>query len=77
LGFGFDPIPKKFRHGEMIPGFLVIYDQFGSVFRCPVELWTDRSRLTRSPAPSKRGRLFDRPDPGFERAPLDEDEAHK
>ena len=77
LGFGFDAIPEKFRQGEMIPGFLDVYDQFDSVFRCPVKLWADRSRLTRSRAPSKRGRLFDCPDPGFERAPLDEDEAHK
>jgi hypothetical protein len=72
LGFGLDSIPEEFKHGTMIPAYVVIYDQFSRELRSPVKLWLDRS-LTRS-VPRKRRGLFDRPDPGFEGAPLDEEE---
>jgi hypothetical protein len=61
LGYGFDSIPAQFRHGMMIPAFVVVYDQSWREYRSPVELWADRSRA-RSRVSRKR-RLFDRRDP--------------
>ncbi len=61
LGFGFDPIPAEFRHGTMIPAFVIVYDQNWREYRSPVELWADRSRV-RSRF-SRKGRLLDRRDP--------------
>ena len=61
LGFAFDPIPVQFSHGGMIPGHLVVFDQFLRKYRSPVELWVDRS-CARPRAPRK-GRLFERRDP--------------
>jgi hypothetical protein len=61
LGYGFDSIPEQFRHGMMIPAFVVVYDQFGFKGRFPVELYTDRS-LVRPRVPRKRN-LLDHPDP--------------
>jgi hypothetical protein len=61
LGFGYDPIPAEFRHGTMIPAFVVAYDQNWREYRSPVELWADRSRV-RSRV-SRKGGLLDRRDP--------------
>ncbi len=36
------PIPTEFRHGAMVPAFLIVYDQFWREFRSSVSLWTDR-----------------------------------
>jgi hypothetical protein len=77
LGFGLDPIPREFSHGMMIPAFVLVYDQLGRVWRCPVELWADRSLLTRSRVPQKRSGLFDQRDPGFEDVPVEEEEKAK
>jgi hypothetical protein len=60
LGFGFDSIPVGFRHGMMIPAFVITYDQFGRDHRSPVELQTVRNH-TRSRV-LRRGSLLDRPD---------------
>jgi hypothetical protein len=43
LGYGFDPIPEQFRHGMMIPAFMIVYDQFGREHRSPVELQAVRN----------------------------------
>jgi hypothetical protein len=61
LGWSLDPIPEQFRHGMMIPAFVVVYDQLFREFRAPVELWADRSRA-RSRV-SRKGGLLDRRDP--------------
>jgi hypothetical protein len=79
LGFG-DPIPPKFRHGDMIPSFVIFYDQRGRQFPAPLELWADRSEKNLRPVrPGKKrkGGLFDKPDasrhrevlPGESRSP--------
>jgi hypothetical protein len=79
LGIGDEPIPEQVKHGMMIPVSLTVYDQFWQEYHSSISLWADRSEKLR-PARSvisRRGRLFDRPDPGFEHASLDEDEAKK
>jgi hypothetical protein len=60
LGFGFDSIPDEFRHGMMIPAFVIIYDQFGREHRSPVELQAVR-KLAR-PRVLRKSSLLDRPD---------------
>lgn len=75
LGTVDQPIPEEIKHGAMISGTLIISDQFWQKYRLPVELWADRTaktRRSRSGIP-RRGRLFDHPDPGFERVPLEEE----
>jgi hypothetical protein len=66
LGVGNEPIPEEFRHGAMIPAFLIIHDQFLRPYRSSVSLWTDRIttpvRDVRSEA-RRKGGLLDRPDP--------------
>ena len=42
LGYGFDSIPDEYRHGAMIPAFVIVYDQFGRQYRRSVELRVDR-----------------------------------
>jgi hypothetical protein len=61
LGISFDPIPVQFSHGDMIPGLLVVFDQFLRKYRSPVELWADR--LWARPRAPRKGRLFERRDP--------------
>lgn len=65
LAVGSDPMPEQFRHGMMIPGFVIVYDQFGSDHRSPVELQAVRNR-TQSRVLRKRN-LLDHPDPIAER----------
>jgi hypothetical protein len=60
LGFGFDSIPDQFRHGMMIPAFVIVYDQFGHEHRSPVELQAVRNHTR--PRVLRRGSLLDRPD---------------
>jgi hypothetical protein len=62
LGFGFDSIPEDYGHGMMIPAFVVVYDQFGRQYQCPVELRTDR--MSRPPRQVSRTRnMLAHPDP--------------
>jgi hypothetical protein len=56
LGYGFDPIPEQFRHGSMIPAFVIVYDQFGREHRSPVELQVARNQ-TQPRVPRKRNLL--------------------
>jgi len=60
LGFGFDSIPDEFRHGMMIPAFVIIYDQFGREHRSPVELQAVRNHTR--PRVLRKSSLLDRPD---------------
>lgn len=66
LGVGSEPIPEQFRHGALIPAFLIIHDQFWREYRSSVSLWTDRIttpvRDVRAEA-RRKGGLLDRPDP--------------
>jgi hypothetical protein len=61
LGYGFESIPEKFRHGMMIPAFVIVYDQLGRDHRSPVELQAVRSRTP--PRVLRRSTLLDHPDP--------------
>ncbi|HTP44140.1 MAG TPA: hypothetical protein VMJ13_06220 [Candidatus Acidoferrum sp.] len=66
LGYGFDSIPAEFSQGKMIPGFLVLYDQFSHPYHAPIELWTDRTTKNLRPARAsskRKGGLFDKRDP--------------
>lgn len=65
LAVGPDPMPEQFRHGSMIPAFVILYDQFGREHRSPVELQAVRNR-TQSRVLQKRN-LLDHPDPIAER----------
>jgi hypothetical protein len=66
LGFGYDPIPEKFSQGKMISAFVILYDQFSSPYRVPIELWADRTTKNLRPrrlcARRKTG-LLDKRDP--------------
>jgi hypothetical protein len=68
LGIDTEPIPVRFHHGAMIPGFVIVIDQYGHRYRSPISLWTDRSQELLPGARSKvtRKRLFECPDPGFD-----------
>jgi hypothetical protein len=67
LGIGTHAIPDDVRHGSKIPGFLVVWDQFGRGYRSSVSLWADRSgknsQQALPPGIPRRGRLQDRRDP--------------
>jgi hypothetical protein len=66
LGFGYDPIPEKFSQGQMIPAFLILYDQFSCPYRVPIELWADRTTRNLRPRRSsvrRKGGLLDKRDP--------------
>jgi hypothetical protein len=60
LGYEFDSIPEEFRHGMMIPAFVMIYDQFGREHRSPVELQVVRNHTR--PRALRKSSLLDRPD---------------
>jgi hypothetical protein len=65
LGTGCDPIPAKFSQGEMIPAFLVLYDQFAHPYRAPLELCVDRTTKNLRPRRSsarRKGKLLDKRD---------------
>ena len=65
LGFGYDPIPARFSQGEMIPAFLVLYDQFARPYRTSVELTVDRTTKNLRPRRSsarRKGALLDKND---------------
>jgi hypothetical protein len=66
LGIGNEPVPEEYRHGAIIPAFLIIYDQFSRPYRSSTSLWTDRTttavRGVRSEARRTSG-LLGRPDP--------------
>jgi hypothetical protein len=62
LGVGDVPIPDEFQQGEMIPAFLIVYDQFVREHRSPISLWRDGTiKPVRHGQPGNRrkGRLFD------------------
>jgi hypothetical protein len=61
LAVGSDPMPEQFRHGMMIPAFVIVYDQFGHDHRSPVELQAVRSSTR--PRVSWKRNLLDRRDP--------------
>jgi hypothetical protein len=61
LGYGFNSIPEQFRHGTMIPAFVIIYDQFGRDHRSPVELHVARNHTR--PRVLRKSSLLDHPDP--------------
>jgi hypothetical protein len=65
LAVGSDPLPEQFRHGMMVPAFVIVYDQFGRDHRSPVEIQVVRNR-TQSRVLRKRN-LLDHPDPIAER----------
>lgn len=67
LVVGSDPMPEQFRHGMMIPAFVIIYDQWGRDHRSPVELQAVRN-LTR-PRVSRKSGLLDHPDSIAGRSP--------
>lgn len=80
LGIGNEPIPDQFQQGAMIPAFLIIYDQLEQEYRSPISFWTDRNLQPVRPAGSpirRKGRLFDKPDPGFERVPLEKEDENE
>jgi hypothetical protein len=72
LGLGDQCIPDAFRHGMMIPGFLIVFDQFSREYRSPISLWADRSQKLppSNRRQATRKRLFDCPDPGYCHASL-------
>jgi len=61
LGYGFDPIPEQFRHGMMIPAFVIVYDQFGREHRSPVELQAVRN--CKQPRVLRKRNLLEHRDP--------------
>ena len=61
LGYGFDPIPEQFRHGSMIPAFVIVYDQFGREHRSPVELQVVRNQT--QPRVLRKRNLLEHRDP--------------
>jgi hypothetical protein len=60
LGYGFDSIPARFRHGTIIPAFVIIYDQFGRNHRSPIELQAVRNHTR--PRVLRKSSLLDHPD---------------
>jgi hypothetical protein len=44
LGIGTVPIPDRFPHGAMIPGFVTVSDQYWREYRSSVSLWADRKQ---------------------------------
>lgn len=60
LGIGYETIPERFRHGMMVPAFVMVYDQFGRPHRSPVELQAIRNRTR--PRILRKSTLLDRPD---------------
>jgi len=76
LGTAAEPVPDQFRHGTMIPAFVVVFDQFGNRHRSAISLWSDRSqsRLRHSGVKPKRGGLFDHPDPVFHQPGAEDDQ---
>ena len=65
LAVGSQSIPDHFQHGETIPIFVNILDQYTNAYRWPVSLWADRSEKLRPAAQPKarRKRLFECLDP--------------
>ena len=61
LGIGFETIPERFRHGMMVPAFVMVYDQFGHPHRSPVELQAIRNRTR--PRVMRKSSLLNHPDP--------------
>ena len=67
LAVGSDPVPEQFRHGMMIPAFVIVYDQWGRDHRSPVELQAVRN-LAR-PRFTRKSGLLDRRDSIAGRSP--------
>jgi hypothetical protein len=66
LGFGYDPIPGNFSQGNLIPAFLILYDQLAHPYRAPVKLCVDRTTKNLRPRRSsvrRKGGLLDKRDP--------------
>jgi hypothetical protein len=65
LAVGSQSIPDHFQHGETIPVFVNVYDQYTNAYRWPVSLWADRSEKLRPAAQpkAKRKGLFECLDP--------------
>ena len=74
LGVGDAPIPDHFVHGNTVPAFVTVTDQYDRDYSGPVSLRVDRTqtllRRTRKEAPRKG--LLDSPDREPGRAPLPE-----
>ena len=60
LGIGYETIPERFRHGMMVPAFVIVYNQSGYEHRSPVELQAIRNRTR--PRVLRKSTLVDRPD---------------
>ena len=60
LGIGYETIPERFRHGMMVPAFVIIYDQLGREHPSPVELQAIRNRTR--PRVLRKSTLLSRPD---------------
>jgi hypothetical protein len=65
LAVGSQSIPDHFRHGENIPVFVTIYDQYSHSCRSPVSLWADRGEklLPAAQPKAKRKGLLECLDP--------------
>lgn len=64
LGIGSRSIPDRYPHGDSIPAFVNVYDQYNRPYRSPIVLWANRpERLRRGSRPkAERERLFACPD---------------
>jgi hypothetical protein len=60
LAVGSDPMPEQFRHGMMVPAFVIVYDQWWHDHRSPVELQVMRYRTQPLVLPKRN--LLDRRD---------------
>jgi hypothetical protein len=76
LGVADECIPDAFPHGMIIPGFLIVFDQFSREYRSPISLCADRSQklLPDIRHQVARKRLFDCPDPGYCHASLEDND---
>jgi hypothetical protein len=61
LGLSFNPIPDDICRGEILRGSIKILDQFEHAHSAPISLRVDRE-AERAFKPTRRRRLFDRPD---------------
>jgi hypothetical protein len=65
LGISNDPITDEFRQGTLVPGTVIIVDQFSREYRAEVRLFINRRAKHRRESSSiiyRRGGLFEKPD---------------